>query len=244
MDDPKNYSRSAEALEKWKEDPTEVYTRGYGLLRSRDPKDKLHPLRPNLKLAARTTVKHWTVSTILDQGATPHCVGFSGWNYLAGSPVRNKPAFKPAFLYGEAQLADEWPGTDYDGTSVRGLFKVLKKLEFVTEYLWAEDAQTVVAHLLTAGPVVMGTDWFQGMDKPGPKTYLWPDGEMLGGHAWLATGADKLRKNPDGTMGAIRMVNSWGKSWGEKGRAWVSFDSLDKLVKGFGEAAVAKEVLV
>jgi hypothetical protein len=40
------------------------------------------------------------------------------------------------------------------------------------------------------------------------------------------------------------MVNSWGPEWGRQGRAYLTFDTLDHLIKMDGEAAVATEIKV
>jgi C1A family cysteine protease len=96
---------------------------------------------------------------------------------------------------------------------------------------------------LTKGPVVVGTNWYDRMFKP-EKGFIRVGGQVAGGHAWLLLGADRSKKCPDGTMGACRMINSWGRGWGESGRAWISFNDLDKLIKADGEAATAKELLL
>jgi C1A family cysteine protease len=189
----------------------------------------------------------WNAPGVLDQGGTAQCVAYSGFKYLITGPVLNHPSWPPVDLYRECQKVDEWEGEDWDGgTSVAALFKVLKAKGFVTEYKWAYDAATVVGHLLTTGPVVMGTSWYRNMFMPHEETgYLECNGANDGGHAWLAIGANKKRINPDKSVGAIRMVNSWGTKWGpQRGRAWISFNDLDKLIKDRGEACVATELKI
>ena len=39
----------------------------------------------------------------------------------------------------------------------------------------------------------------------------------------------------------MRAVNSWGEGWGQRGRFWLTFGDLDKLIKADGEACVAIE---
>lgn len=220
----------------------------YGLGRIAAPDERDHRFllptrRPEAKAIVRKT---WTAAGVLDQGSYPACVGYSTWMFLAASPVRNKPAFSPLDLYHEAQTLDEWPGEDYDGTSVRGAFKALQKRGLVSNYLWAFGCEAVIDHVLApnGGPVVMGTDWHERMFEPTDQGYLIPDGPVVGGHAWLILGADREHKNPDGTIGRVRMLNSWGRNWGQNGRAYLSFAHLDQLIKAQGEAAVAQEVLV
>jgi hypothetical protein len=104
---------------------------------------------------------------------------------------------------------DEWPGEDPDsGTSVRALFKVLKRIGYVREYRWAYDVETLVQQVLAVGPVVMGTSWFYDMMDPDRWGYIQPTGSSMGGHAWLIIGASRTRVNPDKTIGAVRMINS------------------------------------
>jgi hypothetical protein len=212
---------------------------GLGRLRAPDPRDRQYLLqRPRSVPSHRT----WYGGPILDQGGTSQCVAYAGVKYLLASPVINK-AIDPEPLYRECQRVDEWPGEDYDGTSVRALFKVLKAKGYIQEYRWAFDAETVIAHVLAAGPVVVGTDWTWGMMDPDRHGYIAPEGESLGGHAWTIIGANRTRRNPDGTKGAVRMVNSWGPNWGnQNGRAWVTFGDLGKLIAAWGEACVAVEV--
>lgn len=140
-----------------------------------------------------------------------------------------------------AKKIDEWDGEDYEGTSVRALFKVLKAKEYIEAYEWAFTHELVLRQVLTTGPVVMGTNWYHGMHTPDFKNYIWPTGELVGGHAWLLIGAYRNKKNPDGTVGAFRMINSWARDWGQKGRAWLTFKTLNQLIKQDGEACVAVE---
>lgn len=45
-------------------------------------------------------------------------------------------------------------------------------------------------------------------------------------------------------MGAHRILNSWGESWGEKGEAWIAYDAFNALLHEDGEACSASEVLL
>jgi len=217
--------------------------KGFGRRYSPDERDCNHliPRRAVQQLPARKT---WIAGGVLDQGQTPQCVGYAGWGWLSSSPIRNKPKFTPTDLYHEAQADDEWPGNDYDGSSTRGLFKALTRMGFVSGYQWAFDVEPLIGHVLTVGPVCVGTDWYAGMSQPDAKGFLNTTGAKQGGHEWLILGADREKHATDGTIGAFRMLNSWGLPWGQGGRAWVSFATVDRLIKQKGEACTAKEVLV
>jgi hypothetical protein len=220
----------------------------HGRLHIPDSDDKNHLMEPNKKAAKEITHKSWPYGgKLLDQGPTSECVGYSGWEYLFTSPVRNKPKLSPSKLYKKAQQWDQWEGDNYEGSSVRGMFKYLhKEAGYLSEYKWAFDGETAVAQLLTASPVLVGTNWYPAMDDTDKHGYIWPEGGAADyGHAYLIIGANRLRKNPDGTKGAVRMINSWGK-WGDKGsgRAWITFQAFDFLIKEDGEAGIGVELLV
>lgn len=214
-----------------------------GRLVSKDENDKKFLLARPKRGETMPARRMWNLTGgILDQGNTPQCVGHAGRHYLNAGPVVNRGGPAARGLYDMAQLNDEWEGEDYEGTSVRGLFKGLKKLGFVNEYRWAFDVETVMKHVLTTGPMVMGTDWYLEMFTPDRHGYVYPEGENAGGHSWLIIGVDRYRKAPDGAMGAARCVNSWGLNWGERGRFWLTLRALDKLIRADGEACVAPEL--
>jgi Papain family cysteine protease len=50
------------------------------------------------------------------------------------------------------------------------------------------------------------------------------DDKVHGGHAMTIVGYDERRQ-------AFRLINSWGKGWGEHGYAWVSYDLLGTRTK-------------
>lgn len=222
-------------------DPT---SRKFARLARPDPRDRGFALAPPRALAAQTASRHWAAGFVFDQGATSECVAYSTIGWLRCAPVRNDPGFTFSQFYRECQDHDPWPGNDYAGTSVRAAFKLLKAKGFVSEYRWAFDVGTVVDHLLTRGPVVLGTAWTAGMAHPDAKGFVRPTGRPLGGHAYLAVGANRDKAGPGGARGAIRVLNSWGRDWGQGGRAWLGFQDLAALLADQGDAAAAVEVAV
>lgn len=199
---------------------------------------------PDPKEAANVVSKYHYTDLVLDQGMTSHCVGAAGRGWLSAGPVRNLSGPDMHQLYAAAQLVDEWPGEEpaYFGTSVRALFKVLKAQGYVSEYRWAFSLEPVINHVLTKGPMTLGTLWVAGMMETDNLGFIHLDGNEVGGHAYLMIGANREKKCPDGSRGAARIVNSWSESWGEKGRAWISFKDLSSLIQNYGEACTAVEV--
>lgn len=221
----------------------------FGRLYAPDVRDAAYPLKASRIAAAVRVSRHWNVGPILDQGDKPQCVGYAWAQFLASAPIMTRHRVLPSYLdiYREAQRVDEWPGENYDGTSVRAGAKFLQKAGILLEYRWALDAGTLKDFLLTRGPVVVGTDWFSGMSTPRwidnkksslNDAYLDPSGQYEGGHAYTLVGYSRVRS-------AYRMVNSWGIEWGEHGRAWIAEDVMDHIIFGLnGEAVSAVEKIV
>lgn len=207
--------------------------RTFGRIAKPDDRDQNYRLtapRRKSKRISRYWSDHWFFG---NQGQNPYCVGFAWVHWLSNHPVRQW--VNPEGVYHVAQRFDEWPGEDYEGTSVRAGAKVLQSLGFISEYRWGFDLPSIVATVLEVGPVVFGTDWYEGMSEPDKYGYLNPTGQILGGHAYLVNGVDTRRQR-------FRIKNSWGQDWGIKGRAYLSFADAEKLITEGGEACLAIEI--
>jgi C1A family cysteine protease len=213
-----------------------------GRLPSVDFRDRQFLLSPPPSSAIERRNRHWITGQVLDQGYTSQCVAYSGAQYLITNPIKNKWTGTIEQLYEQCQDVDEWPGTDYDGTSVRALFKVFKAKGFVSTYQWAFDVNTVVRHILTTGPVVFGTNWYLGMFDADDEGFIYPTGPTVGGHAYMVKGVNLDKKCTDGTTGAFRIINSWGRSWAQDGKCWMSFPTAARLISEWGEAATSTEL--
>jgi hypothetical protein len=173
---------------------------------------------------------------ILDQGATSSCVGH-GWRaWLNGAPVRQTRGPDAFDIYHAAQENDEWEGTDYQGTSVRGGAKALAALGYIASYVWAFDELTVKRWLLTKrGGVVIGVNWYSEMFRPDAAGVLSLSGSLVGGHCVWVRGYNQPRD-------AYRIQNSWGSGWGQGGQAWLRAVDLSRLLVEGGEACCGAEV--
>lgn len=215
---------------------------GLGRLPEDDPKDCDYLAKVRLAAAEpvrRKTSRYYKLGPRINQLTTPRCVGFGGRNFLAASPKMvkaNDPT--PETLYFGAQDNDEWPGRNYDGSSVRGLAKFMLKQWYIQgEYLWAFDVQTVLDWLLTdKGPVIFGTNWYRSMFTPNAKGIITEiSGPLDGGHCFVAYGANEKAQT-------ISFVNSWGDKWAKNGTFILPVPLVERLIRENGEALMSLEV--
>lgn len=214
---------------------------GLGRRYSPDSRDKdFSVLRP-LSLLAPTPRKwrYWSAREWYgDQGTTSQCVAYAWIHWLEDGPILQEgpvPIINPAILYTDAQRVDEWPGEDYDGTSVRAGAKVLTTRGFIKSYYWAFSLSEMVATLLNLGPMVVGTNWYEEMFTPDEMNFIHPNGAIAGGHAFLLDGVNLDRST-------FRIKNSWGRTWGYDGFALISFQDMERLLLESGEACIAQEI--
>jgi hypothetical protein len=202
--------------------------------RSEDPRNARYPLRdalPSTEFARKT----WRLDIRLDQGNEGACVGFGTTHGIAAAPKTHRLTDQFAMdLYHQAQTLDEWTGENYEGSSVNGGMKAARAQGYVATYRWAQNVDDLLAAVSHLGPVVMGTVWHEGMWEPDGKGFLHPTGDVVGGHCWLVRGVDPGRER-------VLMTNSWGRSWGLNGGAYLSFTDLEILLAGDGEAAIPTE---
>jgi hypothetical protein len=200
-----------------------------GRLISKDARDSQYRLRsPRPAVSSKTWHSYgWHGN----QHGESSCVGHAWAHWLHCSPVRQ--FVDPSGLYHLAQHYDEWDGVDYEGTSVRAGAKVLSLLGAIGEYRWATTARQVANHILTTGPVVVGTDWYEGMEEP-DGDLMTPTGEYLGGHAYVFTGYNSKYRH-------LRVKQSRGDRWGNRGYGVLALSDFSELLSEDGEACVGTE---
>lgn len=226
-----------------------------GRIHVHDPRDADYPVALRLAAAPMAVIsrrsRFWLDSVWWgDQSKTPpsatgdhpYCVGFSSAHWLADGPVyqpppkgARQPAVDPLWIYAQAQNIDEFPGVDYDGTTVRAAMKVLQSAGYIGEYHWAQTVDELAQAVLLLGPAVLGTSWWNSMFTPDRNGFVTCSGPIVGGHAWVANGVDLDAR-------FFRCKNSWGRDWGSRGHFFVSFDTMAQLLAKDGEACIAHEV--
>lgn len=211
-----------------------------------DPESKKYPIRSTLKTKTITKKKViWEPGVVLDQGSEGACVGFAWTADLLARPVR--PAQQPsqhvanrfAFnVYKEAQKIDEWPGEDYEGTSVLAGAKIIKERGFIKEYRWCFNIDDVRDAVISEGPVIIGIPWYEGMYRTLPGGIVKVSGKQVGGHAITIVGYDPAMRINGRSHEVFKWRNSWGSSYGVAGSGYIKYNDLRKLLAQQGEACV------
>lgn len=209
-----------------------------------DERSRLFAIRTEIDAALPLRSFSWTMpeplrALPLDQGREGACVGFACANELAARPwadgaINNRHARD---LYHRARQLDEWPGEDYEGTSVLAGMKALMETGRIREYRWAFGLNDLKMAVAYKGPAVLGLNWYTGMMRPESDGRIRPTGYVEGGHAILMA---KVR-GPRYSQGAMRNTNWVWNSWGRAGgwpEGYLTDDDLERLLHERGEAAI------
>jgi hypothetical protein len=185
-----------------------------------------------------TPIVRWKAPTILDQGQTPHCVGFTGADFIGDEPVLSEVnnALGDA-LYYECKIIDGEAGQE-NGSDMRSIGKVLKNRGRIDAYAFAVTVDEIRTWVRTNGPVLMGTNWYNSMFHPDPRGMISIAGSIAGGHAWSIIGHDAT---PDIAAPWIAQ-NHWGTNWADKGFFYFDDNTLSRLLSEQGDALVTMEL--
>lgn len=172
--------------------------------------------------------------TPLDQGNTPHCVGYSMAHFGINLPTFTQYTKEDATdFYYKCKIIDGYPEHE-DGTTVRSAAKVLQDVGAINHYAFAKSMESIRWWLLNKGPLIVGTIWTEKMMRPDQDNVLDITGFVLGGHAYLI---NEWRKD-----GYIGIKNSWGPNWGDNGKAYIPAADFERIFKYGGEALAAVEL--
>jgi hypothetical protein len=232
---------------------------GLGRLRAIDQRNKLHPMARHLRPpgAPLPLRKTWAFlgPNVLDQGGSGTCTGHAGVHFIHCAPLSHKAFLNPYALYREAVLLDEYPDNDGDatlqpdgslqaGSSGTGIAKALAKRDLIqAEYVWGNTSREAIEWVLTRGPVMMGSNWYEGMFNPSLEGFvrIKENDTIAGGHEYVIRGVDQKRAVAD-------LVNSWGTRWnsgpGKKCRPGfflMDFETLERLFNEDGDAVSCLE---
>jgi hypothetical protein len=177
--------------------------------------------------APGVTQKEWELLIQLDQGQTGHCVGFGNAAWGNSAPIedtfQNADGHK---IYYMAKVIDGEPGKE-DGSSVHSGVKAMKQLGRVQSYYFGTTIDVIKQWVLEQNPVICGTDWFNDMFTPDADGVVVPTGGVAGGHCYLMLGYDE-------SSDLFEFDNSWGPSWGKKGRFFMHASDVETLMNRSG----------
>ena len=93
------------------------------------------------------------------------------------------------------------------------------------------DIKEIKTHLAAGLPIIIGamvTNEFVEKGYTNGADYIWKkNGESIGGHAMLVVGYDDDKN-------AFKLINSWGKNWGDEGYGWIDYELFpDVVMYGF-----------
>ncbi len=217
---------------------------GLGRWPFHDPRDGKHLMRSVLAMDSRGIVvpafKVWKHGDILDQGEEGACVGFgwTAWENCApiGQAIQQGNQFAFNWYY-RAKEVDPWPGTDYEGTTVRAGARVAIEKGTMNSYLWAGSREEIDNWLLLKGPIVIGSNWYRSMDDVDSDGFMRvdPGSGNRGGHCYLLLGI--------GQAGNYVFQNSWGEGYAKEGIFRMTPQNFSNLVSmGNAEFCTASQL--
>jgi hypothetical protein len=181
---------------------------------------------------------------ISDQGQVGACTGFTALDLMNNHVFRRNrihatgsdvllPNNKGLDFYHQATLRDGIPGNTYPGvdggSSGLGAAKGLKFEKFITSYTHGFSMNDFLA-ALQHQPVMVGTDWTEGMFDPDKTGLIRPTGSVEGGHEYGAFGYNPATR-------LIKFRNHWG-NWGSHGRFFMRDSDFEKLLANHGDVTI------
>lgn len=172
--------------------------------------------------------------TVLDQGQTPHCVGFGGAQWGNTQPVDDHFTNKNGDdIYYACKVLDGEPGQE-DGSDVRTLAKELVSLGRIDTYAFAGSIDEAIA-FLPQGALIIGSNWTNDMFNPDGNGVVRTTGGVAGGHCYVMKGYDPATD-------LIKFLNSWSAGWGVNGTFFIPRPAFVSLWADGGEALAAVEL--
>lgn len=193
------------------------------------------------------------IGPIRNQGSEGTTTGFSAAYALTAEYKRvlgKSEVFSARSIFVEARRNDEWPGEDYEGSSILGAMKGLKEVGAYLEKDWPYERRKealpekkpvvqitaytripsertdLLVEALQSGKVVVislqVTDDFAELGEGG-KVQLSADPKITGGHSVALVGYD-------GASDEFTFANMWGTSWGSAGFGLIRRSDLQKLI--------------
>lgn len=199
---------------------------------------------PEADVAIRS-VTHRRYGYPLDQGQLGSCTGnaIAGWLNTAPAHKANTPLMREADavrFYSEATRIDgidgRYPPTD-TGSSGLAVAKAAKAEGRIAGYRHAFSLHAALLALQTL-PVITGVVWYEGFDSPDANGRVKISGQIRGGHEFELLGFELASTNEPLLDGLIKAENSWGLSYGLRGRFYFTARTFAELLADSGDVTV------
>lgn len=183
------------------------------------------------------SVTHRRYGGIFDQGSLGSCVGNACAGALNTVPLhatgRTLKEADAVALYELATTLDDAPGSyppDDIGSSGLAGAKAAQQRGLISSYQHAFGIDEALQALM-AGPVITGTDWHESFDHPDARGLVAISGQVRGGHEFEVLGYDDTRKE-------VIAANSWGTSYGLRGRFRFAVATWAELLAAQGDVTI------
>jgi hypothetical protein len=202
----------------------------------------------------------WTRHAWLDQGREGACTGFGLAHCVSSSPRSQEMTNEMGHeFYIRARIDDEYPGENYEGSSVLGAMKAGQHYGYVREFWWATTLHEILVGISNYGSMEAGLNWHRNQFYPDADGFITPDGPIEGGHAleirgqrlvWNRKGSALDRTGPewfsfvDLSESYATLSQSWGRDHGINGDVRMRLVHLDQLLHEQGEFALPRKVAV
>lgn len=208
--------------------------------------------RAGVRQARERVEVHWglTPDFPLNQAEEGACVGFGVSAELSADPIMLPTGTPFAFrLYELARERDRAMGLHFpEGATVLGGLLAARDLGQIQGFAWAQTSDELLDAVLGHGSVVLGTNWWSGMDQLTSEGLARIKGWVRGGHCYTIIGYIPRFAVRDRTTGPIsyfevyELINSWGPGYGRNGRFYMLRKEVDRLVfEENGEAAIVTD---
>jgi hypothetical protein len=149
----------------------------------------------------------------------------AGWAFTEDDAVR---LYHEETQLDDTQIPGEWPNDD-TGSSGPWAMTALEKRGLIAGWRHTRSLHTAL-RLLAAGPIAVGSAWFQSMFEPDRDGVVTVDERsgLAGGHEYELTRLDVENQMVWGP-------NSWGTGWGRDGYFGMSWTDLDVLLGEGGD---------
>lgn len=210
-----------------------------------DPQNANYPAMSLMSTAVYEpdrTYRLWYTGDIYSQKG-PSCVPNTAVGVMRAWP--NKPKFiqywpeydtndeRSFGFYTQCQAVDPWHDHPHEGSSTDAPFRVWRNEGRIAGWAHLNSPEEVRDFVLHVGPVATGTPWMREMFYPSSNNGYLDGGSFddVGGHDWRIIGWSSARD-------AFRMTSTWGRGWGEQGRAWCPMGLYRELWNRDSDAVV------